>query len=341
MFRSSPRRGQRSKGFKVKHCIQLTLLLSVGIWLLYQVKHSHEKKAQFEESAKIVVGGVDKVVKLGRKDLIPRVVEVDEAEDEGSKNVVESFNSDEKANIEEARENNYKGDDASSEVVHESEEKTSESENSEKVEDKSGIKTEEVEDSVIKSVLPNTTDNGESSSDEKSTGSSSGHESDSSEGIKSEGESMEKNELLEKEFNDSNGESSVTGKSTGSGDGEETKEKETETKEKEESSSNESQENVNTESEKKEQVEENEKKTDEDTSESSKENSVSDTEQKQSEETSEKEESNKNGETEVTQEQSDSSSDTNLPQEVKDVRTDLETLPDSGNGGSNESVAAE
>ncbi|KAG2286465.1 hypothetical protein Bca52824_046069 [Brassica carinata] len=103
--------------------------------------------------------------------------------------------------------------------------------------------------------------------------------------------------------------------------------------------------NESTDSEKKEQVEETEKQ---DTSYSSKENG--NTEEKQSEdasETSQTESDNKNGEIEEVvnqndQEHSDASSDNSLPQEMKDVRTDLETLPDSGNGGGNsDNVAAE
>ncbi|MBA0551791.1 hypothetical protein Golob_022654, partial [Gossypium lobatum] len=61
MFRLSPGRNQRSKGLKVKHALQICVLVGICIWLLYQVKHSGEKKAIYEKS------GSD-VVKLGRKD---------------------------------------------------------------------------------------------------------------------------------------------------------------------------------------------------------------------------------------------------------------------------------
>ncbi|XP_043711426.1 dentin sialophosphoprotein-like isoform X3 [Telopea speciosissima] len=74
MFRQSPSRNQRSKGFKVKHVVQICLLVAVCIWLLYQAKHSHDKKKEFESIAKIsenVVSGED-IIKLGRKDLHPR-----------------------------------------------------------------------------------------------------------------------------------------------------------------------------------------------------------------------------------------------------------------------------
>lgn len=74
MFRS-PSRIQRSKGFKVKHALQICLLLAVCFWLIYQVKHSHDKKKEFEENdAKLSLntqGGIERM-KFGRKDLQPR-----------------------------------------------------------------------------------------------------------------------------------------------------------------------------------------------------------------------------------------------------------------------------
>ncbi|XP_041021255.1 uncharacterized protein LOC121262731 [Juglans microcarpa x Juglans regia] len=189
MLKQSPSRNQRSKSFKVKHAIQVCLLLAICIWLLYQVKHSHERKKASEEnsrkvSEKILSG--HEIIKLGRKDLHPQLEEtdleterkeleqvieeskpeeiddergggddemvgrdferVDEAEseevddlidgedrerggseeldDEGNGNQIEdgSFLEDdaqieEERNTQEAREENYKGDDASNAVV--------------------------------------------------------------------------------------------------------------------------------------------------------------------------------------------------------------------------------
>ena len=71
MFRLSPRRSQRSKGFKVKHALQLCVLLGVCIWLVYQLKNSKEKKSSYVESTKTT----SEVVNFGRKDLHPRVEE--------------------------------------------------------------------------------------------------------------------------------------------------------------------------------------------------------------------------------------------------------------------------
>ena len=69
MFKLSPRRNLRSKGFKVKHALQICLLLGVSIWLLYQVRHSHDKKASFGEGKKTG----NEILKLGRRDLRPQV----------------------------------------------------------------------------------------------------------------------------------------------------------------------------------------------------------------------------------------------------------------------------
>ncbi|CAN6542981.1 unnamed protein product [Malus baccata var. baccata] len=77
MLKQSPSRNQRSKGFKVKHAVQISLLLAVCIWLLYQLKHSHDKKA-YEESSGTISGKMQKgdaIIKLGRRDLYPRVDE--------------------------------------------------------------------------------------------------------------------------------------------------------------------------------------------------------------------------------------------------------------------------
>ncbi|KAM0977028.1 hypothetical protein ACFX15_019333 [Malus domestica] len=77
MLKQSPSRNQRSKGFKVKHAVQISLLLAICIWLLYQLKHSHDKKA-YEESSGTISGKMQKgdaIIKLGRRDLHPRVDE--------------------------------------------------------------------------------------------------------------------------------------------------------------------------------------------------------------------------------------------------------------------------
>lgn len=53
MFKQGSNRYPRSKGFKVKHAFQIALLVAVSIWLLYQVKHSHDKKQAYEKQASL------------------------------------------------------------------------------------------------------------------------------------------------------------------------------------------------------------------------------------------------------------------------------------------------
>ncbi|KAH1164495.1 hypothetical protein AAZX31_01G226200 [Glycine max] len=50
MIKQSSSRNNRSKGIKVKHVLQIILLLGVCFWLIYQVKHSHDKKKEFHEN---------------------------------------------------------------------------------------------------------------------------------------------------------------------------------------------------------------------------------------------------------------------------------------------------
>lgn len=77
MIKRAPSRTHRSKGIKVKHVLQICLLLGVCFWLIYQVKHSHDKKREFDDKdAKVSVKARsdDEIPKLGRKDL-PQVQE--------------------------------------------------------------------------------------------------------------------------------------------------------------------------------------------------------------------------------------------------------------------------
>ncbi|KAA8538246.1 hypothetical protein F0562_027931 [Nyssa sinensis] len=76
MLKQSPSRNQRSKGFKAKHALQICLLLAIATWLLYQVKQSYYKVALEESSGKIPEKEHGhEILKLGRKDLNPRVEE--------------------------------------------------------------------------------------------------------------------------------------------------------------------------------------------------------------------------------------------------------------------------
>ncbi|KAL8541650.1 hypothetical protein ACS0TY_002785 [Phlomoides rotata] len=87
MYRQSPGRNHRSKGIKVKNVLQVCLLLAVCFWLIYQVKHSHDKKREFDESDAKASLSSDELRRLGRKDIQNRVVgtlDKDENHDEQS-----------------------------------------------------------------------------------------------------------------------------------------------------------------------------------------------------------------------------------------------------------------
>ncbi|KAK9270244.1 hypothetical protein L1049_025821 [Liquidambar formosana] len=78
MLKQSLSRNQRSKGFKVKHALQICVLLAICIWLLYQVKHSYDKKKAYGESSVKLSEKVQsghEILKIGRKGLDPLVEE--------------------------------------------------------------------------------------------------------------------------------------------------------------------------------------------------------------------------------------------------------------------------
>lgn len=79
MYRQYSSRNQRNKGMKVKHALQICMFLAVCFWLLYQVKHSHDKKKEFEESDvddPLDRGSIGGLIKIGRKDIRPLYQEV-------------------------------------------------------------------------------------------------------------------------------------------------------------------------------------------------------------------------------------------------------------------------
>ncbi|XP_057424957.1 uncharacterized protein LOC130718390 [Lotus japonicus] len=96
MIKRFPNRNPRSKGIKVKHILQIVLLLGICFWLIYQVKHNRGRKKEFDENdAKLSVRThqTDQIVKLGRKDLHPGKDELNQnekhEEDEEDEHVVE------------------------------------------------------------------------------------------------------------------------------------------------------------------------------------------------------------------------------------------------------------
>ncbi|MBA0829177.1 hypothetical protein Goarm_013797, partial [Gossypium armourianum] len=98
MFKKTSSRNQRSKGIRIKHILQICLLLGVCFWLIYQVKRSHDKRKEFDaKDAKVSVKeqADDLILKFGRKDL-PRVQEASKnfkhEEEEEEENVMEDEN---------------------------------------------------------------------------------------------------------------------------------------------------------------------------------------------------------------------------------------------------------
>ncbi|KAI3798950.1 hypothetical protein L1987_34237 [Smallanthus sonchifolius] len=101
---NSPRRNGRTKGFKIKHVIQITLLLGVSMWLLYQIHDSDGKKSsvtrKISQKSNNDNDSSKDIFKLGRKVLRPKVKEtkVDDEqnnENEDTEGVVEDHESDE------------------------------------------------------------------------------------------------------------------------------------------------------------------------------------------------------------------------------------------------------
>nr|CAD1819547.1 unnamed protein product [Ananas comosus var. bracteatus] len=73
MLRQSSSRNQRNKVLRVKHVLQMSLLVAVSFWLLYQLKHSYDKKKASVDENSATSSNLEeeqqRFVKLGRKDL--------------------------------------------------------------------------------------------------------------------------------------------------------------------------------------------------------------------------------------------------------------------------------
>ncbi|KAJ8572447.1 hypothetical protein K7X08_008958 [Anisodus acutangulus] len=115
MYKQSPGRNHRSKGIKVKNVLQICLLLAVCFWLIYQVKHSHDKKKEFDENdtkTPTKTESSNELVKLGRKDLLPRGIEgldtVNEKHREKPENETVEEEEGNKPEVEDLEENNTK-----------------------------------------------------------------------------------------------------------------------------------------------------------------------------------------------------------------------------------------
>lgn len=154
MLRQVSSRNHRSKGFKLKNALQICLLVVVTIWLLFQVKHSYDKKSEYEDRNAHLSSikherdsDRHEAFKFGRKDL-PRDVRIEDEvseddleqellkhEENGESDVIDeqdqgkdddggsdepSVFEDAESNKEgpnEAREESFRGDDVASAVV--------------------------------------------------------------------------------------------------------------------------------------------------------------------------------------------------------------------------------
>ena len=148
MFRSSQQRNSRCKDFKVKHALQICVLLGVCIWMAYLVQHSREKKRSYGEGT----NADSEVVKLGRKDPDPNV--------EQSSSILHARDKEEKDEEENNHEKQKKTDDVNrveNEIQTQKNEQNNNEEKSEQRKDPVDQDTEENEhkankesDSVIK-----------------------------------------------------------------------------------------------------------------------------------------------------------------------------------------------
>lgn len=155
--RNPTSRNQRSKGFKVKHVLQVILLLGVCFWLIYQVKHNHDKKKEFDKNdMKLPIRTeTDQILKLGRKDLHPGKVEADKnekhEEEEEDEHIVDNMQN-KREHDEQQQEgeegNKHETEEESEDNVHEGREEQDEEENKHGAEEQeeNESKSEEVED---------------------------------------------------------------------------------------------------------------------------------------------------------------------------------------------------
>ncbi|KAK4789248.1 hypothetical protein SAY86_020567 [Trapa natans] len=83
MLKRTASRNQRSRGVKMRHVLQILVLLGICFWLIYQVKYSHDKRKELSGND-VKPSNTEHVstdlLKLGRKDLKPIM------EDIGGKN---------------------------------------------------------------------------------------------------------------------------------------------------------------------------------------------------------------------------------------------------------------
>lgn len=107
MLKQSSSRNIRTKGLKLKHVFQAFALFLICLWLIYQVKQSYSKtKVENLGEKSLKEQDLQKVVKLGRKDLNPLLL--DELAAEFQKNPDEDLEQEE---LDEGKKDENDGDD--------------------------------------------------------------------------------------------------------------------------------------------------------------------------------------------------------------------------------------
>ncbi|XP_047074046.1 dentin sialophosphoprotein-like [Lolium rigidum] len=70
MLHHSNSRHQRNRGSKIKTLLKVTLLLGVAVWLVYQVKHSYDKKTEYLNATENQLSHDDRSMFQGRKERV-------------------------------------------------------------------------------------------------------------------------------------------------------------------------------------------------------------------------------------------------------------------------------
>lgn len=145
MYRHSPNRHQKSKGFRLKHVLQICVLVAVCFWLIYQVKHSHDKRKQFDENDAKTSRDMEMnnaVLKLGRKDLNPQEKgpnkDLESHDEEAEEEIVEEDKNEEENGEQDKNEEEIGEEDKHGEEIELEDKHEEESEEEDKHEEETG-----------------------------------------------------------------------------------------------------------------------------------------------------------------------------------------------------------
>ncbi|KAK9061929.1 hypothetical protein SSX86_019113 [Deinandra increscens subsp. villosa] len=157
MFRSPRSRNGRNKRSKIKPVIQISMLIGVSIWLLYQIHHSDDKKSSVTTKISQALNndGSTNISKLGRKVLRPKVKateehhQVDDEQNDGKEGSEEAGEDHESGEHEEVGENEH-SDDKEDKEDKEDNEEINETKQGEEIEERvNGNKSNKQENQVV------------------------------------------------------------------------------------------------------------------------------------------------------------------------------------------------